>query len=70
MKKYLALLLALIMVFSITACGGTTKEVVKNDYVMSEDPKEGSVIEIVCNDESKQEKENRILSKMDKLFGK
>lgn len=50
MKKYLALLLALVMVFSITACGGTTKEVVKNDYVMSEDPKEGSVIDGVMTD--------------------
>ena len=50
MKKYLALLLALVMVFSITACGGTTKEVVKNDYVMSEDPNEGSVIDGVMTD--------------------
>ena len=38
--------------------------------LLPEGAKEGSVIEIVCNDESKQEKENRILSKMDKLFGK
>lgn len=50
MKKYLALFLALVMIFSLAACGNTTKEVVKNDYVMSDDPKEGSVIDGVMTD--------------------
>lgn len=50
MKKFLALFLTLIMVFSLVACGGTTKEVMKNDYVMSDDPKEGSVIDGVMTD--------------------
>ncbi len=51
MKKILALLLVVIMVFSITACGNTTKtEVKKNEYVMSQDPADGSVIEGVMTD--------------------
>ena len=51
MKKILALLLAVAMVFSLVACNSTTKsEKPKNEYVMSDDPKEGSVIDGVMTD--------------------
>lgn len=52
MKKFLALLLATMMIFSITACNSTTTktEVKKNEYVMSEEPLEGSVIDGVMTD--------------------
>ena len=52
MKKFLALLLAVIMIFSLVACGGTTKEteIKKNEYVMSEEVVEGSVIDGVMTD--------------------
>ena len=52
MKKFLALLLAIIMVFSLVACASTPKktEVKKNEYVMSEDLVEGSVIDGVMTD--------------------
>ena len=50
MKKYLALVLALTMVFSLVACGATTKEVRKNEYVMSDDVAQGSVIDGVMTD--------------------
>ena len=52
MKKILAFLLALTMIFSLVACStGTTEiEVKKNEYTMSADPKEGSVIDGVMTD--------------------
>ena len=52
MKKFLALLLAITMVFSLVACASTPKktEVKKNEYVMSEDLVEGSVIDGVMTD--------------------
>ena len=36
--------------------------------LLPEGAKEGSVIEIICNDDEKSKKEKSILSKMDKLF--
>lgn len=52
MKKFLALLLAIIMIFSLVACTSTTKEteVKKNEYVTSEEVVEGSVIDGVMTD--------------------
>ncbi len=51
MKKILALMLAVTMIFSLVACNSTTQsEKPKNEYVMSDDPKEGSVIDGVMTD--------------------
>ncbi len=52
MKKILAFLLAVIMVLSLVACAESSNktEVKKNDYTMSADPKEGSVIDGLMTD--------------------
>ncbi len=51
MKKILAFVLAIVMIFSLVACAGAGNgEVKKNDYVMSDDVPEGSVIEGVMTD--------------------
>ena len=52
MKKFLALFLAIIMVFSLVACSNPTTqtEIKKNEYTMSADVKEGSVIDGVMTD--------------------
>lgn len=50
MKKFLALILAVAMVFSLVACATSESDVSKNEYVMSDDTKEGSVIEGVMTD--------------------
>ena len=49
MKKYLALILAFAMVFSLVACGGT-KEVKKNEYVMSKNASQKSIVDGVMTD--------------------
>ena len=54
MKKYLAFFLALVIVMTLTACAGTQggqqNTVKKNDYVLSENIKEGSLIDGVMTD--------------------
>ncbi len=52
MKKILAFILAIVMVLSLVACstGSTETEVKKNEYTMSSDVKEGSVIDGVMTD--------------------
>ncbi len=52
MKKILAFVLAIVMILSLVACstGSTETEVKKNEYTMSADPKEGSVIDGVMTD--------------------
>ena len=52
MKKILAFILAVVMVLSLVACsnGTTEPEVKKNEYTLSESPKEGSVIDGVMTD--------------------
>ena len=52
MKKILALVLAVIMVLSLVACSDSANltEVKKNEYTMSADPKEGSVIDGLMTD--------------------
>ena len=49
MKKLTALLLVLILVFTLASCSGQS-EIKKNDYVLSGDVKDGSVIEGVMTD--------------------
>ena len=51
MKKFLALFLAIIMVFSLACCASTNNsENAKNDYTLSADAKEGSVIDGLMTD--------------------
>ncbi len=52
MKKFLALVLAVIMIFSLVACSDSANEteVKKNEYTMSADPREGSVIDGLMTD--------------------
>ena len=52
MKRILALALAVIMILSLVACSGSSgeTEVKKNEYTMSADPKEGSVIDGLMTD--------------------
>lgn len=54
MKKYLALLLAAVMLITLAACTEKQEEpkeeITKNDYIMSENVKEGSVIDGMMTD--------------------
>lgn len=51
MKRFLAILLVAIMVLSLACCSSTDEiQVQKNDYIISEDIKEGSLIDSVMTD--------------------